>query len=483
MMSTTASQPKPAAAPAPAPGTVLISPPNGNNKQVQGMLSTAVTATSAPKATATGSSKPYDVGSWYKTTLGRDAEQSGLDYWNGRLSAEGADPNAIYTEFQRSAANNGEAVKGIGFGAANSYKGPESGNSGTPVDEWGRNVLGRDLDAAETKAWSDRFTDAAKDGGRGVEAVYNDFLNNYGTQVKKPMSWAQASQISEPASILMPAQNNPIPTGPTYLDKEKLDTRTIDRNETVAGQMKDLLAANSPFLQQARYDAMKTANERGMLNSTMAASAGEDAAIRSALNIATPDAANYSKASDYNTAMQNQASMYNADQANAFASQQQQFGNQYQLQQSQFFNQKELQMLQNGQQLTLAQLSDATERWKTMAQDATSRYNTDAQYKNTADGNKKTIVNNLLMNMDISPDRKAAMLEALGEGTMTKIVDGKVVPGSGLAGAAYIMDDVGQELSAPESWAQAVIGEAKKENGLAQYDETGTDNKTDGRVG
>jgi hypothetical protein len=54
--------------------------------------------------------------------------------------------------------------------------------------------------------------------------------------------------------------------------------------------MKGLLSAGSPYLEAAKQKAMATANSRGLLNSSMAATAGEKAAIESALPIATQDA-------------------------------------------------------------------------------------------------------------------------------------------------------------------------------------------------
>ena len=384
-----------------------------------------------------------DVGNWYRTTLGRDAEQGGMEYWNSRLKTEA--PNKVFAEFQDSARANGENVASVGMLDANKYTGPQSFNRSTPVDDWGRNVLGRELGADEITTWKNKMAVGGLSGEAGAKSVYDEFMSTYGNEVKRPMDWVSASRIND-------GVKNPVPSGPSYLDINSLDSRTVNAdNETVRGQMESLLKADSPYMQQARYDAMRAAAERGMLNSTMAASGGEDAAIRSALNIATPDAATYGKAADYNVAMRNQARMYNADTANSFASNQQQF-----------FNQKELAQMQNGQQLTMAQMQDATSRWQSQMQDTTSRYNTDNQYKNSADGNKKSLVNNVMMNMDLSPDRKAAMLEALGEGTSSKMINGVMQPGTGLAGAVYVMSEVGQELRGgePMGWADVATDAA-----------------------
>jgi hypothetical protein len=64
--------------------------------------------------------------------------------------------------------------------------------------------------------------------------------------------------------------------------------------------MKGLLADNSEYKQAAQADAMKTANAKGLINSSMAATAGTKAAIDSALPIAQQDAALYGSMSKVN---------------------------------------------------------------------------------------------------------------------------------------------------------------------------------------
>jgi hypothetical protein len=63
--------------------------------------------------------------------------------------------------------------------------------------------------------------------------------------------------------------------------------------DTVAGQLESLLGADSPYIDRARLSAMEYANSRGLLNSSMAAGAGEAAAIDAALPIAQSDASAY----------------------------------------------------------------------------------------------------------------------------------------------------------------------------------------------
>ena len=63
-----------------------------------------------------------------------------------------------------------------------------------------------------------------------------------------------------------------------------------DKNTTVAGNLEGLLSSKSPYMENARSRAQQEMNSRGLLNTTMAGTAGEKAAIESALPIAQQDA-------------------------------------------------------------------------------------------------------------------------------------------------------------------------------------------------
>lgn len=66
-----------------------------------------------------------------------------------------------------------------------------------------------------------------------------------------------------------------------------------EQKDTVSGQIGSLLDKSNPYMELSRRNAQRTANSRGLINSTMAAKAGEEAAIQSAMPIATQDAATY----------------------------------------------------------------------------------------------------------------------------------------------------------------------------------------------
>jgi hypothetical protein len=68
------------------------------------------------------------------------------------------------------------------------------------------------------------------------------------------------------------------------------------RNESVEKRVTGMLTANSDYLKAAQTQSKQIANQRGMLNSSMAATAGTDAAIKSVLPIAQQEADLASKA-------------------------------------------------------------------------------------------------------------------------------------------------------------------------------------------
>ena len=70
-------------------------------------------------------------------------------------------------------------------------------------------------------------------------------------------------------------------------------TQVNANQETVEGRLNKLTASGNRYIELNKNEAMREANSRGLINSTMAAGAGRDAAIRNALPIAQQDAKTY----------------------------------------------------------------------------------------------------------------------------------------------------------------------------------------------
>ncbi len=90
----------------------------------------------------------------------------------------------------------------------------------------------------------------------------------------------------------------------------------VDKNQTVAGQLDNVIGQGSPLLDKAQADARQAANNRGLINSSMAAGAGTAALLDRALQIATPDAATYAGAGRYNADVGNNVAARNQDAIN-----------------------------------------------------------------------------------------------------------------------------------------------------------------------
>lgn len=98
---------------------------------------------------------------------------------------------------------------------------------------------------------------------------------------------------------------------------------TVTPNQTVQGQLQQIIQTNSPLMQQAQARARAEMNARGLLNSSMAIGAGQQAVIQQALPIAQQDAAAFERAAtntsqaynvarQFKAAAQNQSSQLNA---------------------------------------------------------------------------------------------------------------------------------------------------------------------------
>ena len=105
--------------------------------------------------------------------------------------------------------------------------------------------------------------------------------------------------------------NIDVPPQVSYTPFQAQQTQ-VTPNMTVRGQLETLLDPNSTLMSQARTQGIQDAARQGLLNSSLAATAGENALIRQALNIATPDAETFNRTGLANTQAANQIGLANA---------------------------------------------------------------------------------------------------------------------------------------------------------------------------
>lgn len=90
-------------------------------------------------------------------------------------------------------------------------------------------------------------------------------------------------------------------------------TQNVSTQSTVQGQLNNILNSNNPLMRSAKAQALDHMNQRGLLNSSLAATAGYKAMIDSALPIAQQDAQAYERQAMANQNFENQAALTNTN--------------------------------------------------------------------------------------------------------------------------------------------------------------------------
>jgi hypothetical protein len=218
----------------------------------------------------------------YKNTFGREGDAEGVNYWAGKL-ASGA-----------SVADVTGQVKDAAKGTYQNYL--------TNPNAYGAdigNVLSKDLQAGATPGQVAGSTTKQMVKNGINPGIYEQL---YGKDPQQP--------AQQQPSIVQAAGYTPAKLGnPTAWN--------VTPEQTVEGRINGILNAESPIIQMARTRAKESANERGLLNTSMGAQAGEMAAYSAALPIAQADAATFAKASGYNADMKNQFDVRNVDSLNS----------------------------------------------------------------------------------------------------------------------------------------------------------------------
>ena len=137
----------------------------------------------------------------------------------------------------------------------------------------------------------------------------------------KPAPAATTDPIAteQPVAGTVPSQQGlintskpiPYPDTPTSYTPAKWE---VTPDQTVEGRVKGIIEKNSPLMQLADTQAKQEANQRGLLNSSLAVGASQDAMTRAALPIAQADAITAATAGKYGADSANAASQFNITQ-------------------------------------------------------------------------------------------------------------------------------------------------------------------------
>lgn len=165
-----------------------------------------------------------------------------------------------------------------------------------------------------------------------TQATPGTAATSSGSSTAATGSGATPPPASTPAPATPPLPTAPMPSAPptpsvtlptapaasTY-NPSTLGTPTawnVSGNQTVQGQLAQVMDPNSPIIQQAMTQGKEYANDRGLLNSSIGQGAAMSAAYAAALPIAQADASTYAKAAGYNADEQNQFNVRNQDAQN-----------------------------------------------------------------------------------------------------------------------------------------------------------------------
>lgn len=164
----------------------------------------------------------------------------------------------------------------------------------------------------------------------------------------------------------------------------------VGKDQTVEGRLANLTDPNSALNQQAAAQALQTSNSRGLINSSLAVTAGQDAVLKNALPIAQQDASTFATAGQTNAAAKNTSSQFNAAATNQASLANQSVESQKQLAQAQNASQEKISQLSSDTQKFLGELTANTNL-------ATTKLSADTQLSlGTLDAKTKTDLQNIV---------------------------------------------------------------------------------------
>jgi hypothetical protein len=199
--------------------------------------------------------------------------------------------------------------------------------------------LSRTPDAAGMAYWQDRMNQGTTAG-----------------QVDQEIKNSDEYKAAHPGTTTTPAA--PATAAPSLLGTPT--QWSVNKDQTVAGQMQNLIDPNSPYYQQWAHAGAADAAARGFTgNSSIRDTAILDSVMRGATPIATSDAGTHAKAAGYNADMSNQFSVANQNSSNQLAVANLSAGTQRYVADQSAATQKAVQQMSTQSQQTISQAHDA----------------------------------------------------------------------------------------------------------------------------
>ncbi len=111
----------------------------------------------------------------------------------------------------------------------------------------------------------------------------------------------------------MPNYQNPSPSAREKTPTYEAAMQTVSDKSTVQNQLAGLLSSGSKLNTMAEQEANRAMNRRGLLSSSLAVGAAQDAVVKNALPIAQQDASTYANADSNNAQFENSSRQWNAN--------------------------------------------------------------------------------------------------------------------------------------------------------------------------
>jgi hypothetical protein len=190
---------------------------------------------------------------------------------------------------------------------------------------------------------------AASDAGQSLEEYRGDMAHAWNS----PGGKGFADHI---------AQSNPLPGGASFTGLNP-SSPGDGTTSTTTDRLNAILSSDSPLMQGARARGMMAANRRGLLNSTMAAKAGEAAMIDAAVPLALQEGQVASTEYQQGQQIGHEQSLQANDISNQQFMQGQQIGHEQSLQANDIELQQWLKLSDNDLQLALQNNDIASDHW------------------------------------------------------------------------------------------------------------------------
>lgn len=219
-----------------------------------------------------------EVTALYQNTLGRAPDEAGMAYWMGQNDTSGF-ATAAAPELKSSA----QTLVDTAYQT----------NYGRDADASGGNYWKSQIDSGAIQSY-DHLAKSMQAGAQGDDqkALYDKA--QYPTSWDKSIDPNAGTMYYDAAKDKWLNPNKKTEENPNGLTYAPNFTSQVDANvETIEGRIKNLLDANNPVIRQAGDRAMAQFAQRGLMNSSMAIEAANEAMTSKAIEIAGPDAQRY----------------------------------------------------------------------------------------------------------------------------------------------------------------------------------------------